>query len=98
MSAIVEFSIFPIDKGINLSSHVAKAVAIVKNSGVTYQFTPMGTIMEGDLGTLLDIVKECHDTMRQESDRVYINLKVDSRTGDSSRLEQKIRSVETKIK
>ncbi len=97
MSAVVELSIYPIDKGINLSSYVAKALTIIKNSGIPYQLTPMGTIMEGELRPILDVIADCHDTLRQESDRVIVNVRVDSRLSDCCRMTQKIQSVENKL-
>lgn len=39
---------------------VDRAIDIVAGSGVPYQVGPMETTMEGDLDTLMDIVKRAH--------------------------------------
>lgn len=39
---------------------VDRAIAVVAAAGVPYQVGPMETTMEGDLDTLLDIVKRAH--------------------------------------
>jgi len=46
MSVLIEFSIFPTDKGESKSKYVARVIKMIKESGVTYQFTPMSTIIE----------------------------------------------------
>jgi uncharacterized protein YqgV (UPF0045/DUF77 family) len=37
MSVIVEFSIFPMDKGESLSAYVARALKIIQDSGLPYE-------------------------------------------------------------
>jgi uncharacterized protein YqgV (UPF0045/DUF77 family) len=37
MSVIVEFSIFPMDKGESLSKEVARVLQIIKDSGLPYE-------------------------------------------------------------
>jgi len=46
MSVLLEFSMFPTDKGESVSTHVSKVIKMIHDSGVTYQLTPMGTIIE----------------------------------------------------
>tara|TARA_B100000809_G_scaffold248371_1_gene278380 strand:+ start:1080 stop:1205 length:126 start_codon:yes stop_codon:yes gene_type:complete len=41
----MNFAIFPIDKGAHIGDYVSKVIAYIKGSGVTYQFTPIGTIV-----------------------------------------------------
>lgn len=46
MSFLLEFSMFPTDKGESKSAYVSKVVKVVKESGFAYQLTPMATIVE----------------------------------------------------
>ena len=46
MSALVEFAMFPTDSTESKSKFVAKVLDIVDQSGLAYQLTPMGTIIE----------------------------------------------------
>lgn len=56
---------------------VDKVIAIVKKSGVTYEVGPMETTMEGDLDTLLDIVREAQDiAVKAGAQSVFTNVKI----------------------
>ncbi|MCP4350920.1 MAG: hypothetical protein GY795_36100 [Desulfobacterales bacterium] len=46
MSVLVDLSVFPVDKGESVSSYVAKAVEIVKHSGLSYTLGPTDEICE----------------------------------------------------
>lgn len=48
MSALVEFAMFPTDSTESKSEFVAKVLDIVDQSGLAYQLTPMGTIIEAE--------------------------------------------------
>lgn len=39
---------------------VDQAIAVIADSGVTYEVTAMETVMEGSLDTLLDIARQAH--------------------------------------
>jgi uncharacterized protein YqgV (UPF0045/DUF77 family) len=41
MSTIVEFSIFPLDKGESLSPYVARALKLIQDSGLPYELNPI---------------------------------------------------------
>ena len=45
---VCEFSVVPLGAGESLSEQVAKCLKIVQESGLPYQLTPMGTILEGE--------------------------------------------------
>ena len=98
MSVLVDFSIFPVDKGDSVSAYVAKALDIIKKSGLPYRLGPMGTSVEGDWEEVMGVVTRCFEAMKKESDRVYMTLKIDYRKGASGRLEGKVKSVESKMK
>ncbi|RLE00057.1 MAG: thiamine-binding protein, partial [Aquificota bacterium] len=47
--AVAEVTVVPLGTGSpSLSVYVAKALKILEQSGLKYQLTPMGTIIEGD--------------------------------------------------
>jgi len=97
MSVIVDFSIFPVDKGESVSSYVARAVKLIRESGLPYRIGPMGTAVEGEWDEVMALVKRCFDALKQDCSRIYMTIKVDYRQGVSNRMEGKIRSVEQKI-
>ena len=98
MSVIIEFSIFPMDKGVSLSPYVARALKIIQDSSLPYELTPMGTCVEGEWGEVMNLVDRCFQELQKDSDRVYLGLKADYRKGPSGRLEGKVASVKEKIK
>lgn len=95
MSVLLEFAMFPIDKGESVSTYVSKMLKMIRESGVTYQLTPMGTIIETEtMAEALAIVQQAYDVLEPDCDRVYSSLNFDIRKGKSNCMKQKIVSVE----
>lgn len=98
MSVIVDFSIYPMDKGAeSLSPYVAQALNIIKESGLDYKLGPMGTAIEGEWDEVMKVIDACYRVLEKDSDRVFLNLKADSRKGRKNGLSAKIDSVQTKM-
>jgi uncharacterized protein (TIGR00106 family) len=99
MSVLLEFSMFPTDKGESVSAYVSQVIKMIDQSGVSYRLTAMGTIIETDtLHEALAVVQKAHDVLDvQGCNRIYSSLKLDIRKGKENRLTQKIQSVEEKI-
>ena len=97
MSTIIDFSIVPMDKGESVSPYVARAVAIIKKSGLSYRFGPMGTSIEGECPEVMAVVEQCFEALKKDCNRVYMTIKVDYRKGAIGRLQGKMASVEQKI-
>jgi uncharacterized protein (TIGR00106 family) len=97
MSVIVDFSLFPLDKGESLSAYVARSVKIIQESGLPYDFRAMGTSIEGEWGQVMAVVNRCFEAMSQDCSRVVLNLKADYRKGPSGRMQRKIEAVKEKL-
>lgn len=97
MSVLVNFSIFPLDKGEHLSPYVARAVRIIRDSGLPYQLESMGTTMEGEWSEVMDVVNRCYAELATDCDRIIVNLKADSKKGPGGRMAEKVKSVERKL-
>jgi uncharacterized protein (TIGR00106 family) len=97
MSVIVDFSIFPMDKGESVSQYVARAVDIIHASGLPYELNPMGTCVEGDWPDVLKVVDHCFQELQKDSSRIYLTVKADYRKGTSDRLKRKVASVQEKL-
>ena len=97
MSVIIDFSIFPMDKGESLSPYVARAIKIIQDSGLPYHFGPMGTSIEGAWEEVMGVVDRCFKELEKDCGRVIIHMKADYRKGTSGRLKGKIRSVQEKL-
>ncbi len=94
---LLEFSITPLDKGASVSEYVARCVAIIDASGLDYRLHAMGTIVEGDLASVLGVMQQCIEAVAVDSDRVTCAAKLDYRKGHQGRLEAKVTSVEQKL-
>ena len=97
MSVLVDLSIFPLDKGDSLSTHVARALKIIRDSGLPYRIGPMGTSLEGEWDEVMGVVNNCFQELKKDCDRVYVALKIDYRRGPSGRIESKLKSVQEKL-
>ena len=97
MSVLLEFSMFPTDKGESLSQYVARSLDIIQKSGVPYRLNPMGTVLEGEWEEVFEVVTACYRRMSQDCNRVSCSIKIDARKGKENRLTEKIKSVQTKL-
>jgi uncharacterized protein (TIGR00106 family) len=98
MSVLVEFAMFPTDKGESVSAYVARIIKMIDESGVPYKLTPMGTVFETEsMEEALKIINEAYKQLEPDCNRVYSVVKFDIRKGKSNRLKQKIESVEKKL-
>ena len=94
---LLEFSMTPLGKGESVSQYVARSLDIIDKSGLNYQLTAMGTILEGEWDDVFAVVKKCYEAMSADCDRITCTIKVDARKGAQGRLTGKVRSVEQKL-
>ncbi|MCD4668426.1 MAG: MTH1187 family thiamine-binding protein [Sulfurimonas sp.] len=98
LSVLMEFSMFPTSdecrEGASVSKQVSKIIDMIDNLGVSYQLTPMGTIVEtSSMKEALKIIELAYEQL-DECERVYSSLKFDIRKNCNNRLKTKIESVE----
>jgi len=97
MSTIVHLSIFPVDKGEHLSTYVARAVRIIRDSGLSYHLGAMGTTIEGEWPQVMDVVDRCFKELQRDCGRIIVNLKADYKKDTKNMMSTKIASVEEKM-
>jgi uncharacterized protein (TIGR00106 family) len=97
MSVLIDFSIFPTGKGESISPYVARAVTIIRKSGLDYTFGPMGTSIEGEWDQVMGVVNSCFEELKKDCSRIYMTIKADYRKDKDGRLEGKVKSVQEKI-
>ncbi|MBW2618386.1 MAG: MTH1187 family thiamine-binding protein [Deltaproteobacteria bacterium] len=92
---IAQLSVFPIGEGVSVSRFVKKGVAVIKNSGFTYEVGGMSTTIEApDLDALFELVKKVHAAhVAEGAKRVIIDLKVDDRRDKTATITSKRQSV-----
>ena len=94
---LLEFAMYPINKGEGVSEYVARSLDIVDKSGLSYQLTPMGTIIEGEWAKVMGVVTSCFEAMRSDCDRIGTHIKIDYRAGPGGRMASKVDSVQQKL-
>ncbi len=93
MSVIVDFSMFPLDKGESLSAYVAPSLEIIDKSGLPYHLHAMGTSIEGEWEQVMEVVDRCYREMSKKCNRIYLSLKADVRKGPVGRMQDKVAAV-----
>jgi len=94
---LLEFSVSPLGAGESVSPIVARCLEIVEESGLPYQLHAMGTLVEGDLGPVLEVMRMCIEAVAADHNRVTCTAKIDWRRGHSGRLQAKVASVERQL-
>lgn len=94
---LLEFAMAPAGKGESVSEYVARILDVIDRSGVRYQLTPMGTILEGDWTDVMGVVTACFQALQTDCARIGMNLKIDYRAGPESRLTSKIEAIEQRL-
>src|SRR3954471_24059910 len=93
---IVAFSVSPSggepDGGV--SEAVARAVKVVRESGLPNQTNAMFTNIEGEWDEVMDVVKRAVDAVAAHSSRVSLVLKADIRAGHTGQLTAKVEKVD----
>jgi uncharacterized protein (TIGR00106 family) len=94
---LMEMSIVPIGVGESVSKYVAQCVDIVDRSGLAYELHAMGTIVEGELPVLLQLLEDCIEEVAKSANRVTCTAKFDYRKSVAGGLKSKVASVEQKL-
>ena len=98
MSVLVEFAMFPTDKGESVSEYVSRIIKMFKESNIPYELTPMGTVFEVDkIEEATEVINRAYKLLEPDCNRVYTTIKMDIRKGKKNRMKQKIESIKKKI-
>jgi len=98
--AVMEIVVIPLGTGTpSVSSYVADCVKVLKEMGLKFQVTAMGTIVEGSLDELLEAVRRMHKVpFERGAPRVVTSVRIDERIDKELHIEEKVKSVEEKLK
>ena len=90
---LLEFAMYPTDKGESVSDYVKSSLEIIDDSGLPYRLGPMGTCLEGSYDEVMAVVKACYERMSRDCDRIACTLKFDYRRGGRDRLQGKVQTL-----
>ncbi|GAB3478838.1 MTH1187 family thiamine-binding protein [Nocardiopsis coralliicola] len=94
MSTIVAFSVSPLGEGESVAPAVARAVRVVRESGLPNSTDAMFTSVEGEWDEVMDVVKRAVAAAGEGASRVSLTLKADIREGVTDGLTSKVEAVE----
>lgn len=94
---LAEISIWPMDKGESVGNYVARVLDVIDRSGLPYKLGPLGTCLEGDWDAVMGVLKQCHEVLAADCNRIACTIKMDWRKGHAGAIEAKVRSVEEKV-
>ena len=95
---LLEMSIVPLGEGESVSRYVAQCLDLIDRSGLPYELHAMGTIVEGELGDVLDLMQRCIEEVAKSANRVTCTAKIDYRQGTTGGIQSKVASVEKQLK
>ncbi len=87
--AIMEVSVLPIGTcDTSIGEYVTQALRELQDEeGIAYQPTSMGTVVEGDLEKLFDLVRKMHESaFTDDTQRVYTSIRIDDRRDKPSKM------------
>lgn len=98
MNVIVDLCIVPIGVGVSLSPYVAACEKVLSEAGLKVVLHANGTNIEGEWDAVFAAIKRCHEvTHDQGAPRVFTIIKLGTRTDRTQTMEDKVRSVESKM-
>ncbi|RLQ98238.1 MTH1187 family thiamine-binding protein [Falsibacillus albus] len=102
--AIVDVTVIPIGTETpSISQYVADLQTILASyqdeGKIRFQLTPMNTIIEGELPVLFEVIQKIHEAPFSNGiQRVATNIRIDDRRDKKRKMEDKLESVQSKLK
>lgn len=87
-----EICLFPLGTDTpSVSEYLEPVIKEIEKSGLKYMLCPMGTVVEGNMDEILELVKRCHEAIfRAGAKRVVISLRIDDRVDKPLTIEGKL--------
>ena len=97
--AIVMINVIPLGTGdSSVSKYVARAIKVLQEEKVTYEATPMGTALEGELDEILPVCRKMHEAVFGDGiDRVVTIMSIDDRRDKQRSMRGKMQALEEKL-
>ena len=87
----IGIQVIPFSGKKNLYEIVDKAIAVIKESGITFRVCPFETVMEGDYDTLMDLIKKAQEAcFLNGAYEVITNIRIQARKDGNVTIEEKM--------
>jgi uncharacterized protein (TIGR00106 family) len=99
MKVIADLCVVPLGVGVSLSSYIAACEKVLREAGLKVQLHAYGTNVEGEWEEVFAAIRRCHEVIHaMGAPRISSTLRFGTRTDRLQTMEDKVRSVEEKIK
>lgn len=94
LNTVASVSIAPSGQGEELSTFVAQAIRVIRESGLPNQTNAMSTLIEGDLSQVMETVEKATRVLADQGYRVGVTLKLDIRKGKEDQIHRKVELID----
>ena len=99
MKVIADLCVVPIGIGTSVSKEVAACERLLAEAGLKTKLHAYGTNIEGEWDDVFAAIKRCHEVVHaMGAPRITSTLRFGTRTDREQNIEDKIRSVEDKLR
>lgn len=96
-AVIAAVSITPLGVGESVGGLVAKAIAVLRASGLSVETNSMFTNIEGDWDDVMAAIKAAVDILAEDVARVSVVVKIDHRPGVENAMVEKVASITQRL-
>ena len=99
LQVIVDLCVVPLGVGVSVSEYVAACQRVIDASGLGYRMHAYGTNIEGPWDAVMAVVKACHERVHaMGAPRITTTLKLGTRTDREQGMDDKVASVESRLR
>lgn len=99
MNVIADLCVVPIGVGVSVSRYVAACEKVLQEAGLKIKLHAYGTNIEGEWDAVFAAIKRCHEVVHEMgAPRISSTLRFGTRTDRRQTMDDKVRSVEEKLK
>lgn len=99
MKVILDLCVVPLGVGTSVSEYVVACERVIKEAGLKSQLHAYGTNIEGDWDEVMAVVKRCHELIHEMgAPRITTTIKLGTRTDRDQTMQDKVDSVEQKLR
>jgi uncharacterized protein (TIGR00106 family) len=98
MNVLLDLCVVPIGVGVSVSEYIAACERVIVEAGLKHEMHMYGTNIEGEWDQVMSVVKKCHEVVHEMgAPRISTTIRLGTRTDKNQTMEDKIKSVRTKI-
>ena len=99
MKVLADLCVVPIGVGVSVSEYIALCEKILSDAGLKTILHSYGTNIEGEWDDVFSAIKKCHEEIhKMGAPRISTTLRFGTRTDREQTMDDKINSVQLKLK